>query len=143
MNMKLIFAIIFSSICIFCKAQTIQLEISGIKNNKGQFLIGVYTNEDNYAKKEPIIWKSISKEKVLNGRLETKLDGLHNNVYGIALMDDEDSNWKMNFTFFIPNEGFAFSNYYHSGILEPKFDDFKFEMTKKPNQKVCFKMRYI
>ncbi len=143
MNMKLIFTIIFSSLCLFCKAQTIQLEISGIKNNKGQLLIGVYTNQDNYAKKEPIIWKSIPKEKVLNGCLEAELKGLNKNVYGIALMDDEDSNWKMNFTFFIPSEGFAFSNYYSTGIREPKFDDFKFEMNQKLVQKVSFKMRYI
>jgi len=119
------------------------LEISGIKNNKGQFLIGVYTNEENYTKKEPIIWKAVSKEKVLNGCLETELKGLNNKVYGIALMDDEDANWKMNFTFFIPTEGFAFSNYYHNGIREPKFDDFKFKVTNNQNQKVCFKMRYI
>jgi len=141
--MKYFYVIILSTLCFFCKAQTIQLEISGIKNNKGQFLVGVYTNEENYSKKEPVIWKAISKESVSDGYLITELKGLKSTIYGIALMDDEDSNWKMNFTFFIPTEGFAFSNYYHSGIREPKFNDFKFEVTHKINQKVCFKMRYI
>lgn len=116
--------------------------MTGIKNKKGQLLIGVYTNKENYNSKQPIIWRSFSKEKMINGKLTASLSDLAPNTYGIALMDDEDANWKMNFSFFIPSEGFAFSNYYHKGISQPTFDDFKFDFKNK-DKTVVLKLRYI
>ena len=125
-----------------CHSQNLKIEVIGIKNIKGQLLIGVYTNKENYDAKQPIIWKAYSKEKVIDGRLTATLENLTPKTYGIALMDDEDTNWKMNFSFFIPSEGFAFSNYYHKGITQPTFDDFKFDF-KNEDKTVIMKMRYI
>ncbi len=141
--MKTVFFIItFLIVSLCCYSQTLNITITDIKNNKGQFLIGVYTNEENYQSKQPIIWKAVPKKAVKNGTLHTHLDNLTPNTYGIALMDDEDKNWKMNFTFFIPTEGFAFSNYYHKGVTEPTFDDFKFDFSNK-DKNIIMKMRYI
>ena len=140
--MKLIIFLPFLLLSFLCCAQTLNIEVIGIKNTKGQIVIGVYTNKENYDAKKPIIWKAYSKEKIINGKLTAILKDLEPDTYGIALMDDEDANWKMNLYFFIPSEGFAFSNYYHKGITQPTFDDFKFDFKAK-TKTVIMKMRYI
>lgn len=139
---SLLLTIILAIVTSCCYSQKLNITVTNIKNNKGQLLIGVYTNEENYQSKQPIIWKAIPKTSVKNGVIHTYLDSLTPNTYGLALMDDEDKNWKMNFTFFIPTEGFAFSNYYHKGITEPTFEDFKFDFSDK-NKNIIMKMRYI
>lgn len=140
--LKLLFFISLTTLTFCCCSQTLNITITDIKNNKGQFLIGVYTNKENYQSKQPVLWKAIPKTTVKNGTLHTHLYHLTPNTYGLALMDDEDENWKMNFTFFIPTEGFAFSNYYHKGITEPTFDDFKFYFSDE-DKNIIMKMRYI
>lgn len=134
--------ILFILLANYCYCQTLNIKVTDIKNNKGQLLIGVYTNAENYKAKKPIIWKAVPKSAVKNGTLSTSLKNLSPDTYGLALMDDEDKNWKMNFTFFIPTEGFAFSNYYHKGITEPSFDDFKFKLSQT-DKVITMKMRYI
>ncbi|MCT4582341.1 MAG: DUF2141 domain-containing protein [Flavobacteriales bacterium] len=138
--LNLIIAVVLTSFC--CLSQTVNIKVTDIKNNKGQLLIGVYTNEKNYQAKQPIIWKAVPKTTVKDGVLTTSIPNLTPNIYGLALMDDEDKNWKMNFIFFIPTEGFAFSNYYHKGVTEPAFDDFKFYLSQE-DKTIIMKMRYI
>ncbi len=139
---RFLFVLTFLTVAVTTWSQTLNITITDIKNDKGQLLLGVYTNEENYQSKEPIIWKAIPKNTVKDGVLTAQLHDLLPNTYGLALMDDEDSNWKMNFTFFIPSEGFAFSNYYHKGITEPNFNDFRFSFSGK-SQTIVMKMRYI
>ncbi|MDD4150792.1 MAG: DUF2141 domain-containing protein, partial [Bacteroidales bacterium] len=62
--------------------------------------------------------------------------------YGIALLDDENNDKQMNYSFFIPTEGFGFSNYYATGLSKPSFDKFCFDFGKK-DKTIVIKVRYI
>ena len=48
----------------------------------------------------------------------------------------------MNYGLFLPKEGFAFSNYYHTGMSKPTFDDFQFTLGNE-DKKVVMKIRYL
>jgi len=43
----------------------------------------------------------------------------------------------------IPKEGFGFSDYYHTGITRPKFDDFRFTVVQGQDIKIKVRMRYF
>lgn len=59
------------------------------------------------------------------------------------LGDDENNDKEMNFNWMdMPQEGFGFSGYYHSGLSRPEFSDFSFTLTR--NTKVVkSKFRYL
>ena len=58
------------------------------------------------------------------------------------LVDDENLNGKCDYGFILPNEGFGFSDYFHTGILAPKFKDFKFVLIETTKD-VLVKVRTI
>jgi uncharacterized protein (DUF2141 family) len=59
---------------------------------------------------------------------------------GIALLDDENSNWELDSGWLLPKEGHAFSDYYHSAMRRPVYEDFRFYL--KGNRQIRMKMRY-
>lgn len=70
-----------------------------------------------------------------------ELTGFSPGTYGVALLDDEDSDTKMDYGLVMPKEGFGFSDYYHTGWSSPKFDDFKFELNG--NKSIKIQIRYL
>jgi len=124
------------------KAQTITIEFTNIRSSKGQLLLGVYDNGEDYKEKIAIKKQTVYKVNLKEGKLTTTITGLKPGTYGIALLDDEDYDRKMAFRFFLPNEGFAFSDYYHSGITRPVFEDFKFVLGNE-DKTIVMKLRYL
>jgi len=58
-------------------------------------------------------------------------------------LDDENDNVKMDYTLIgIPKEGFALSNYYHTGFSKPKLAQFLIVVNKN-NMTIHLKMRYF
>jgi len=57
-------------------------------------------------------------------------------------LDDEDFDREMAYGLFLPKEGFAFSDYYHTGMSKPGFEDFDFTLGKE-NKTVIMKIRYL
>ena len=83
------------------------------------------------------------KTEISEGKMTVRFS-LIPGTYGFALLDDEDYDEEMNYSFIeIPREGFGFSNYYHSGLARPKFDVFKFELNENQNQKILIKIKYM
>jgi uncharacterized protein (DUF2141 family) len=85
--------------------------------------------------------------KVVVPKSQMKGDSLTLSYYGftpkhmaIALLDDENDNVKLDFGMFLPKEGHAFSNYYHTAWRRPVYNDFSFLLTG--NKKVVMKMKY-
>jgi len=123
-------------------AQTITIEFTNIRNNKGQFCLGVYTNQKDYANKIAVKKQKVIKSTMKDGKLTTKIEGLSPGTYGIALLDDEDFDRKMDYGFLLPKEGFAFSDYYHTGMSRPSFEDFDFVLGKE-DKTIEMKIRYL
>ena len=64
-------------------------------------------------------------------------------TYGISILDDENNDGKMDYKLIrIQKEGYGFSNYYHTGMSRPNFEDFDFIIGNK-NIFVKIKIRYF
>jgi uncharacterized protein (DUF2141 family) len=117
------------------------IHVKNIRNRKGRIQFQVYRSQAAFAAEKP--WKQVysSKGKVKDKSLTYKIYGLKAGVYGVALLDDENSDKKMDYSWLIPSEGFGFSGYYHTAWSKPKFNQFKFSLSA--NKKVSAKLRYM
>ena len=120
---------------------SVDVKITNIRNNKGRIQLQIYRDQTSFSKEDP--WKVvyISKKEMSGNTLTYKVEGLEPGVYGFALLDDENSNKKMDYGLIMPVEGFGFSDYYHSSWSRPKFWDFDFYL--KTDHKVKMVVRYV
>jgi uncharacterized protein (DUF2141 family) len=128
---------------ILLKAQNVNVRIEGIRSEKGQIVIGVFKDSESYLKEEPFVNKIFAKEPVTDGGMSVSFS-LEPGIYGLCLLDDENSNGKMEYNFLgMPKEGFGFSDLYHTGITRPKFDSFSFTKSKDGAKNIKIRVRYI
>ena len=127
---------------VFANAQTLQIQISGLRNNLGQVQIQFFTSKESFDKEIPAFYKLAPKATVTNGNLNVNYTNIPLGVYGVAILDDENGNKKMDYGFILPKEGFGFSDYYHSGMTRPDYNKFKFTLGKEPKT-VHIKLRYM
>ena len=120
----------------------LKIKITGIRNEKGSIQLHVYSNSNQFETKTPTISYRITKYgNVNNGILEFNDAKLEEGVYGIALLDDENNNTKMDYGWLLPLEGYAFSDYYHTGFTHPGFEQFKFNLNA--DQQITMKIRHM
>ena len=117
------------------------LNVSEIRNKNGVIRLGIYKNNSTFQEEKPFLVKSLSKDKLIDGKLTFSFS-VNVGEFGIALLDDENENGKMDYSFFIPQEGFGFSNYFHSGLRMPTFENFKFVVTKNNSTKINLVIKY-
>lgn len=135
------FCLIFSSAFTSTAYHTITVKFTNIRNNTGKIQIQIYRTAENFKKEIPWKIRYADKKDVKNGTLTYTITGIESGVYGIAVLDDENSNNDMDYTMLIPDEGFGFSDYYHSAWSKPKFENFKFELSN--DKTVTVKLRYV
>ncbi|MDD3739704.1 MAG: DUF2141 domain-containing protein [Bacteroidales bacterium] len=132
----------FVFIVSIANAQTITVKISGIRNTKGSLKLAFFSSENEFKKEDPKYEKNVNKNNITNGCITVSYDDIPQGKYGIALLDDENNNNKMDYSFFVPSEGFGFSNYILSGFCKPKFDDFSFNFGKE-NKTIKIVLKYM
>jgi uncharacterized protein (DUF2141 family) len=144
MHVKYIFTFFCSlTFVITLNAQNIEVTITGIRSEKGQLAIGVFKDDETFQKEEAFLNKQFKKNNITDGRMTVKFS-LEPGIYGLSLLDDENSNGKMEYNFLhIPKEGFGFSDYYHTGITKPRFDDFRFVLEKDQTKRITIRVRYM
>lgn len=123
-------------------SQILSIDITHVRNAEGHLLLGVYTNNKDYQNKVAVMKQTVLKTKMKDGKVTATIEGLIPGVYGIALLDDEDWDRKMRYKYLFPQEGFAFSNYFHQGYSKPQFQDFRFVLGKE-DKKVIMKCKYL
>ncbi len=122
--------------------ENITLTVTGIRSDKGRIAIQAFTDEGGFKDSKPVARFRFPKTGMADGTLKVTL-ALKPGVYGLAILDDENSNDIMdNNLLKMPKEGFGFSDYYHSGMGRPKFDDFKITVSGQA-QAVTAKLRYL
>ncbi len=135
----LVFAFQFPSL----KGQNVEVIIKGIKSEKGQILIGVFKDQATFETEKAFLSKSFPKASIVNGEMNVHLT-LEPGTYGLTLLDDENMSSLMEYNFIgIPKEGFGFSDYYHTGIKKPKFDQFKFTIKENEKRTINIRIRHI
>ena len=124
---RFIVIISFTTLCCSVLAQktTIHINVTGIRSEQGNLAIGIYKDQATFADRSPYYERKVAKLGMKDGQLSFDVQ-LPMGTYGVTLLDDENLNGKCDYGFILPNEGFGFSDYFHTGILAPKFKDFKF-----------------
>ena len=107
-------------------AQSLTVKFTNVRNNAGVFRVGFFTDEKSYKSGDPVYYKTIPKTNLNNGTLIYTFNDISSGTYGLVVLDDENENDKTDYTLFIPNEGFGFSNYPIVKVQIPKFEDFDF-----------------
>jgi len=124
-------------------AQDVEVTITGIRNTRGQMGIGVFRDNETFKKEKAYRDLQFVKKDISKGEMKVRFD-LPPGTYGIALVDDENSDGVMEYNRLgIPKEGFGFSDYYHTGLKKPKFDSFKFTLDKGQKKSIKIRVRYI
>lgn len=124
-------------------AQDVEVTITGIRNTRGQMGLGVFRDNETFKKEKTYRDLQFVKKDISKGEMKVRFD-LPPGTYGIALVDDENSDGVMEYNRLgIPKEGFGFSDYYHTGLKKPKFDSFKFTLDKRQKKSIKIKVRYI
>jgi uncharacterized protein (DUF2141 family) len=78
----------------------------------------------------------------VNHVLTLTYNGIKPGTYGVVILDDENNNHKMDYGWILPQEGFGFSNYVHSGMIKPKLSKFSFTITKDTKE-IEIKVKYM
>ena len=143
-RLKWFYLLLFLSVMsVSIKAQNVNVVITGIRSTDGQIIIGVYKDEKSFKDDVPFERKRFKKSNISNGEMKVNMK-LSPGTYGFALLDDENLDDEMNYSFIgIPKEGFGFSNYYHTNLSRPKFDVFKFEIQDSQVKNVVCKIKYM
>lgn len=126
--MKISVLILFLAISAMATAQvTIKVDIVGLKNNKGQVLIGLYNSENHFLKKAYKGQVALIK----NTKATATFENLPAGEYAISVFHDENSNGKLDTNFMgIPKEAYAASNDAKGFMGPPKYKDAKFQATQ-------------
>lgn len=141
MKRTLLFLILFFiSSSVF--SQTLLVEISGIRNREGLIRLAFFVSEAGFRAEKPVFERMLSKTPVQNGNLVVSLDSIPPGTYGIALLDDENKNGKLDYRLILPKEGVGFSNYKHHGIKRPVLSDFSFLVKKNVTLRIPIRLTY-
>lgn len=123
--------------------QTLNINISNIRNSDGQMQVAIFENQEQFKHEEPIAKQYFEKDRVRDGKMTIRIE-LEAGTYGISVLDDEDNNMKMSFKAAVyPKEGVGFSNYELKGMSKPKFEEFDFEIKDKQVTPVNVVIKYF
>jgi uncharacterized protein (DUF2141 family) len=127
---------------IIAKAQNnLEVKIAHIKNDKGDILIGLYDDGNNFPRKT-------SDGRIVRASKDgvtVAFQNLKPGPYAISVLHDENSNKDMDQTTIgLPKEGFGFSNNAKGSFGPPSFDKAKFQL--QPGTKdtlISIDLRYL
>lgn len=118
------------------------LKVEGVRNTKGTIAIGIYKDHNSFRKDEAFQELVLDKSGMKDGVL-LHYFMLSPGTYGLALLDDENDDGRMNYKAIgVPKEGYGFSNYQHSGLKRPNFKVFSFEIRQGEKIEVDCMMKY-
>jgi uncharacterized protein (DUF2141 family) len=119
---------------------SISITVRNIRNHEGVIRFKFFDDSTPFPHEMGFRKIVVPKSMVTGDSLCVTYDGFLSQNMGIALLDDENSNWKLDVGWFFPKEGHAFSDYYHTSLRKPVYKDFRFLLVGDKN--VIMKMRY-
>ena len=127
---------------MMAKAQNnLEVKIDNIKSDKGDILIGLYDDGQNFPKK-------VADGRVVKaskGGVMVSFHDLKPGPYAISVLHDENSNKDMDQSKIgIPKEGFGFSNNAKASFGPPSFDKAKIQLQPgKKDTLISIDLRYL
>ncbi len=135
--MKRISSILLASLLVaLCfKAQaaettgTIEIILEGFKNDKGRVAIALFKSADGFPNAVEKIFKA-EMNKIKDAKSTVVFNDIPYGEYAFAVLHDENENGKMDYSFGIPQEGYAFSNNAKGTLGPPEFEKAKFKLDR-------------
>ena len=116
----------------------IEVEINEVKDDVGTIIVGLFSDEATFLKKQ-FIGKTV---KATQGKLVVIFDQVPSGTYAISIIHDSNSNGELDSNLFgIPKEGFGFSNDAMGMFGPPSFEKAKLDVSTSTTAIV--KMRYM
>lgn len=119
----------------------LKITITKIRNQKGTVRVCAYKDAKSFDDNKPYAVKIVKKDNLKNGTLSFEMN-VQKGACGIAVLDDENNNQQMDYGMMLPNEGFGFSNYFHTGMSHPEFHQFQFTISDGKTNTTSIKMKY-
>jgi uncharacterized protein (DUF2141 family) len=119
---------------------SITVTITNIRNNKGAILMKFYDDSAPFPDKDGFLRVVLNKSDINGDTYTQTFHGFPSKNMAIALLDDENDNQKLDMGWVLPKEGHAFSDYVHSVLRKPVYEDFDFLLTG--DRHVTMRMKY-
>lgn len=119
--------------------ESIRIEVSNIKNTKGNVLVGLFDKDERFLK-ETFKDQTV---KINGEKVEIIFSNVPPGEYAISVIHDENENGELDSNSIgIPKEGFGFGNDAMGMFGPPSFDKAKVKVDGE-NQKFLIKMKYL
>ncbi len=119
---------------------SITITVTHIRNKKGFIRFKFYDDSTPFPDDMGFLKVVVPKSEMSGDSLRVTYHGFKSQNMAIALLDDENGDNKLEFGWFFPKEGHAFSDYFHGALRKPVYKDFNFILTGDRN--VVMKMKY-
>ncbi len=117
---------------------TLVVTVNGIRSVKGQVKIAIFNSSEKWLGSQPVYSSTID---VKGPSVTWKINDVPSGDYGIAVLDDENSNGKMDKNILgLPLEAYGFSNNVRATFGAPKWEDAKF-IVKAPTTEVSIEVK--
>ncbi len=133
-----IFVLMFFMSMPYVQGSTVVIEIYGIKEIKGDMVIGLYNTHKGF----PEVGKQYKGiiHKVKNKKVTYKFENIPDGDYAVALFQDLNRNGRMDYNFLgIPKEPYAFSCIERTCLKTPGFHEARFKLKDKCTLKLKLK----
>jgi len=119
---------------------SITITVTNIRNHDGVIRFKFFDDSTPFPHDTGFRKVVVKKSEITGDSFTVTYHGFISRYMGIALLDDENDNWKLDMGWFLPKEGYAFSDYHHTALRRPIYQDFRFLLTGDKN--VVMKMKY-
>ncbi len=120
-------------------AMDLSVTVTGVRSDKGHVLLALYDREDGFPDDEAAIARLVLPARI--GEVSDRFSGLDPGEYAIAVLHDENDNRKLDFRFFIPREGYVFSNNVAPRMRAARFAEARFVVGPAPAS-ISIELRY-
>jgi uncharacterized protein (DUF2141 family) len=123
---------------------SLTVSLTGIRNDKGQVFIQLWTKPDGFPKQGDKAYKfvAIDANKAVNGTVTTTFTDLAPGTYAVSTLHDENRNGKMDSNMLgIPKEGWAVSNNIVTHTHAPSFEQASFQIPAG-GQRISIELHY-
>ena len=135
--------ILGSSFLPFHSHSGVDVQITGLKNDKGHLLLSLFKEGGGFPDDAERAYRTLSlpiKNRQATGNFTDLPDG----IYAIAILHDENDDARMNKNMLgIPKEGFGFSNNASAPFGPPPFSKASFQHIAAKLSSITIKIRYF
>lgn len=123
------------------KTGTLEIRFTHIRSEIGSIAIGINTASKGWPRKAEFEFQ-FKKEIMKDGVFVAQVPELPFGTLAVSVLDDENSNLKMDMSIRGPKEGYGFSNDAPLRIGPPKFEDCSFQFTRS-GQQISIRLNYM